>query len=131
MKDDGLRLELAEQRMRIMRLEHQLALHADTLTRMTDLLDRHVGPAVVRADLVAQKHEHIRALAGFLGSGCTEVIVRKIEKLYARELAVPPEAEGVVAQLRAAYGAGGPSRSTIRRVLSKIPNADEYSDAAA
>lgn len=127
----ALRLELAELRLRLMRLEHRLAMQADTLARMTDLLDRHVGPAVVRADLVAQKHEHIRVLAGLLGGGCTEAVVRRVEKLYARELAVPPGAEAIIAQLRALYGAGGPSRSTIRRALSKIPNADEYSDAAA
>jgi uncharacterized coiled-coil protein SlyX len=130
MTHDGLRLDLADARVRIMTLERVVAHQGETIARLADLIERLAMPTVERAAAVAEKHCLIRALARFLAAGSGEVTARQIERIYAREIEPPRGAESVVEALRRVYP-GGPSRSTILRALSKIPSTDGSATSAA
>jgi hypothetical protein len=130
MNFDGLRLELAEHRVRMGALERRVEWQNETIKRLTDLVERLVMPSLERAGETESKHALIRALARFFEAGNTETRARHIERACGLQ-AVPPGAKEIVARLRAAYGRGGPSRPTIRRALSKFSCADENGSAAA
>jgi uncharacterized coiled-coil protein SlyX len=125
MNFDGLRLELADARVRIATLERLVAHQGDAVARLADLVERLALPRIERAGEVAGKHDQIRALAGFFEASNIEALARRIERACGPECAVPPGAEEIVARLRAGYGRGGPSRATVRRALAEFSRADD------
>lgn len=71
---------------------------------------------------VERRFQLIRNAAAHFGPNYPEAIARQIERLFDGAHPPPPVLADCVEQLRDAYGQGGPSRSTVRRALSKFPN---------
>lgn len=115
-----LRLELAEQRVRLAALESKVERLVTFISETS--FARAVLEQSRREREIARRYSLIRAVAGFLGPGNIEATARQLERVYTRELPPPSGAEEFIARLRQAYGNGGPSRRTIRRALTESPN---------
>jgi hypothetical protein len=115
-----LRLELAAQRVRIAELEAKVQ-------RLVEIVGSNAGARAMREEVrrereIDGRYSAIRAIASQLGTGTTETLALRIERIYSRELPPPSGAHEHIARLRQTYGNGGPSRRTIRRALTGLPN---------
>jgi hypothetical protein len=123
-----LRLEMAGQRVRIAALEGAVARLVGIVSSEAAL--RAMRQEVRRVHVIDERRALIRALAGFFEPGNTEATARAIERVYARETPPPLGAERYIDELRRVYGRGGPSRRTIRRALTDLPNDGDSARAA-
>ena len=113
-------LELAAQRSRIAALEA-------TVERLVQIVSSEAALRTMRQQARRErvsdsKRGNIQALARFFYPANTEALARSIERVYAREIPPPVGSESLIEELRRAYGHGGPSRRTIRRALTELPN---------
>lgn len=120
MNIDGLRLELADARVRIATLEAQVMRLVEIVSSEAAL--RAMRQEVRRERAIDGRYTLIRALVAHFEPGHIEALARRVELVYGREVACPKDAERIVEQLRTCYGKGGPSRRTIRRALTGLPN---------
>lgn len=125
---EGLRLELADQRTRVAALEGKVARLVEIIA--SEAAVRAIRQEVRRVRVIDERRALIRALAGFFEAGNTEAAARAIESAWVGENAVPDGATELIVRLRRAYGNGGPSRRTVRRALTELPNGCVNGDVA-
>lgn len=117
---DSLRLEQAKQRVRIAELEA-------TVARLVHIVSGTAAARVMREEKrrereIDRRYEAIRAIAAYFEPANIEATAKRIERIYARESPPPAGADEYIERLRQSYNRGGPSRRTIRRALTKLPN---------
>lgn len=117
---DSLRLEQARQRVRIAELEAKVARLVQIIS--STAAARAMREEVRRGKAIDRKYAAIATLASCLGVGCIETLAARIERVFAGQRPIPEGTETAVEFLRREYSRGGPSRQTIRRALTELPN---------
>ena len=117
---DNLRLELAGHRVRIAELEAKVARLVQIFS--STAAARAAREEVRRDKAIDRKYAAITTLASCLGAGCIETLSARIERVFAGQRSIPEGTKAAVEFLRREYSLVGPSRRTIRRALTELPN---------
>lgn len=118
MTSDALRLELADQRVRLAELEGEVAQLRVIVTH--SIFQREVREAERRERELATRYGAIRELVAFFPARPIEAQGRAVRRVCSGMAPAPDGSERHVRRLRQFYGDDGPDTRTVRRALTKL-----------